>query len=45
MNASIGGAAASHEVVPYDVADALHSGLLSGIDEIISRYRHHWADN
>ena len=45
MNASVGRAAASAEVVSDDVADAPHSILPSGIDEIIFRYRHLWADN
>ena len=45
MNASVGGAAASAEVVSGDVADAPHPRLPSGIDEIIFRYRHLWADN
>ena len=45
MNASVEGAAALPEVVPDDVTDAPHSELLSRIDETISKYRHHWADN
>ena len=45
MNASVGRAAPSAEVLSDDFADAPHSALPSGIDEIIFRYCHLWADN
>ena len=45
MNASVGRAAASGEVLTGDVADAPHPKLPFGIGEIIFRYRHLWADN
>ena len=44
MNSSIQGAAALADVVAGDVADAPHPRLPPGIDEIILRYRHLWAD-
>ena len=45
MNASVQRAAALPDMVPDDVTDSSHSELLSRIDDTISKYRHHWADN
>ena len=42
MNSSIQGAAASADVA---AGDAPHPRLPPGIDDIIFKYRHLWADN
>ena len=45
MNSSIQGAAASADVVAGDVIDAPYPRIPPGIDDIIFKYRHLWADN
>ena len=45
MNSSTQGAAAAADTVDGDVVDAPHPSSPPGIDGIIFKYRHLWADN